>query len=137
MLPTRSERIADLTQALERHKALAVLMTSWTKTDELIIEKSVHNLRQTRLAISEVERQQAEVEAALAKLLEAEHDELFAAPAKLESQPPPTCAECWGSGIVRVLGAGGDYEDWPCQSLFHSTPVGTDAAPEPPQTNQQ
>lgn len=73
MLPTRSERIADLTQALERHKALAVLMTSWTKTDELIIEKSVHNLRQTRLAISEVERQQAEVEAALAKL-EAQSD---------------------------------------------------------------
>lgn len=26
----------------------------------------------------------------------------------------PVCTECKGRGTVRVLGGGGDFEDWPC-----------------------
>lgn len=133
MLPTRSERIADLQQALERHKALAVLMTAWTKTDELIIEKSVNNLRQTRQAISEVERQQAEVEAALAKLNESD-ESIFPTEVILDA-----CTECGAHAVnpntdhcmkcESPQRIGGEPPFVP--------PVGTDAAPEPPQTNQQ
>lgn len=25
-----------------------------------------------------------------------------------------TCKECNGTGIIKVLGSGGDYEWWPC-----------------------
>lgn len=36
---------------------------------------------------------------------------------RLEMQARPTCPRCGskeGCGTVRVLGSGGDYEDWPC-----------------------
>lgn len=27
---------------------------------------------------------------------------------------PVKCGQCRGTGTIKVLGSGGDYEDWPC-----------------------
>lgn len=68
MIPTRPERIADLQRAIERHKSLLLLLTSWTKAHEAVIERSVTTLRSLRTAITQIERELAEAEAQLAKL---------------------------------------------------------------------
>ncbi len=34
--------------------------------------------------------------------------------------PPPPCERCKGTTIVKVLGGGGDYEDWPCPLCRHA-----------------
>lgn len=67
-LPTQSDRLAELSQALERHKTMALMLGSWAKGHEAVIERSVSTLRSTRIAITQIEREIAECEAAIAKL---------------------------------------------------------------------
>lgn len=67
-MQTIPERIAELNQALERHKQLALLLTSWSKADEAIIERCVKRLQSIRQSLEQLEREMAEAEAALAKL---------------------------------------------------------------------
>lgn len=67
-MQTIPERIAELSQALERHKTMALMLGSWAKGHEAVIERSVSVLRSTRIAITQIEREIAECEAAIAKL---------------------------------------------------------------------
>lgn len=85
-MQTIPERIADHTQAIERHKRLLVLLASWAKTHEAVMERSVGALRTVRTATEQLERQLAEAEEAFAKLEQQE-------PVISRANPPrcPTC----------------------------------------------
>jgi hypothetical protein len=106
-MPTRTERIAQLQEALERHKRLALLLTSSLKITDRVVTDLLRGQAKVQEHLKSVEREIGEAESHLSKLESA-------------------CPICDGSG--RKLVAIGEFGACDCQS---QSPVGTDAAPEP------
>lgn len=114
---TKAERIADLTKAIQRHKALAMLLTASGTTLEQAIDTFVDKLRAIRRDQKTVDQQIDQATAALNELLRA-------------APPEPHYPPCHICGHYGCLG-----HDHPGAPQSHP-PADVVAVPEAPQSNQ-